>query len=67
VLDPTPLYDAVATMDTVTLIRCAVRGLLTAADPGWRGGCGRSCTAALTTPARPSRSSTGTTRPPGRR
>jgi hypothetical protein len=34
VLDPTPLYDAVATMDTVTLIRCAVRGLLTAADPG---------------------------------
>jgi hypothetical protein len=33
VLDSTPLYDAVATMDTVTLIRCAVRGLLTAADP----------------------------------
>lgn len=33
VLDSTPLYDAVATMDTVTLIRSAVRGLLTAADP----------------------------------
>jgi hypothetical protein len=32
VLDSTPLYDAVATMDTVTLIRSAVRGLLTAAD-----------------------------------
>jgi hypothetical protein len=32
VLDSTPLYDAVATMDTVTLIRSALRGLLTAAD-----------------------------------
>jgi hypothetical protein len=31
VLDSTPLYDAVATMDTVTLIRSALRGLLTAA------------------------------------
>ncbi|HEV2782931.1 MAG TPA: IS1182 family transposase [Actinophytocola sp.] len=28
VLDSTPLYDAVATMDTITLIRSAVRGLL---------------------------------------
>jgi len=33
VLDSTPLYDAVATMDTITLIRSAVRGLLKAADP----------------------------------
>ena len=32
VLDSTPLYDAVATMDTITLIRSAIRGLLTAAD-----------------------------------
>jgi hypothetical protein len=32
VLDSTPLYDAVATMDTVTLLRSAIRGLLTAAD-----------------------------------
>ena len=32
VLDSTPLYDAVATMDTVTLIRSAIRGLLLAAD-----------------------------------
>ena len=32
-LDLTPLYDAVATMDTVTLIRSAVRGLLAVADP----------------------------------
>jgi hypothetical protein len=32
VLDSTPLYDAVATMDTVTLIRSAVRGLLRVTD-----------------------------------
>jgi len=32
VLDSTPLYDAVATMDTVTLIRSAIRGLLKAVD-----------------------------------
>jgi len=32
VLDSTLLYDAVATMDTVGLIRSAVRGLLAAAD-----------------------------------
>src|ERR1035437_1406132 len=30
VLDSTPLYDAVATMDTVTLVRSAICGLLTA-------------------------------------
>src|SRR2546422_1033802 len=34
VLDSTPLYDGVATMDTVTLIRSALRGLVAAADPG---------------------------------
>ena len=33
VLDSTPLYDAVTTMDTVTLIRSAIRGLLGVADP----------------------------------
>src|SRR5215217_1781632 len=32
VLDSTPLYDAVATMDTITLIRSALRGLLRVAD-----------------------------------
>ena len=32
VLDSTPLYDAVATMDTVTLVRSAIRGLLAACD-----------------------------------
>ena len=31
-LDSTPLYDAVATMDTITLIRSAIRGLLRVAD-----------------------------------
>ncbi|MGH3995169.1 MAG: transposase, partial [Pseudonocardiaceae bacterium] len=32
VLDSAPLYDAVATQDTVTLIRSAIRGLLKVAD-----------------------------------
>jgi hypothetical protein len=32
VLDATPLYDAVATMDTVTLLGAAIRGLLKAAE-----------------------------------
>jgi hypothetical protein len=36
VLDSTPIYDAVATQDTVTLIRSAVRQLLRAADHGLR-------------------------------
>ena len=34
VLDSTPLYDSVSTMDTITLIRSAIRGLLNVADPG---------------------------------
>src|SRR5664280_217122 len=34
VLDSTPLYDAVATMDTVTLVRSAIRGLLAVCEPG---------------------------------
>ncbi len=37
VLDSTPLYDAVATMDTITLIRSAIRGLLRVADDGLEG------------------------------
>jgi Transposase DDE domain/Transposase domain (DUF772) len=37
VLDSTPLYDAVATMDTVTLVRSAIRGLLKAAGSGLDG------------------------------
>ena len=34
VLDSTPIYDAVATMDTVTLVRSAIRGLLLVCEPG---------------------------------
>ena len=37
VLDSTPIYDAVATMDTVTLLRSAIRGLLRAADADLEG------------------------------
>lgn len=33
VLDSTALYDAVATQDTVTMIRAAIRGLLRVVDP----------------------------------
>jgi hypothetical protein len=36
VLDSTPLYDAVSTMDTVTLIRSSLRGLLAVAESGLR-------------------------------
>jgi transposase len=36
-LDSTPLYDAVATMDTVTLIRSAIRGLVKVADADLEG------------------------------
>jgi len=39
VVDSTPLYDAVATMDTITLIRSAIRGLLGAADEGLEADC----------------------------
>jgi hypothetical protein len=38
VLDSTSLYDAVATMDTVTLIRSGIRGLFKAADAGFEAG-----------------------------
>jgi hypothetical protein len=34
VLDSTPLYDAVATMDTITLLGAAIRGVLKVADQG---------------------------------
>ncbi|MGH2843998.1 MAG: transposase [Solirubrobacteraceae bacterium] len=37
VLDSTALYDAVATMDTVTLVRSAIRGLLAVCDMGLEG------------------------------
>jgi hypothetical protein len=37
VLDSTALYDAVTTMDTVTLVRSAIRGVLKAADSDLAG------------------------------
>ena len=37
VLDSTPLYDAVTTMDTVTLVRSAIRGVLRAAGSDLAG------------------------------
>jgi hypothetical protein len=37
VLDSTPLYDAVTTMDTVTLVRSAIRGVLKAAGGALAG------------------------------
>ncbi len=37
-LDSTPIYDAVATMGTITLMRSAMRGLLKAADDGLEAG-----------------------------
>jgi IS5 family transposase len=36
VLDSTPIYDAVATQDTVTMIRAAIRRLLAVTDPALR-------------------------------
>lgn len=33
VLDSAPLYDAVATQDTITMLRCAIRGLLQVVSP----------------------------------
>jgi hypothetical protein len=62
VLDSTPLYDAVATMDTVTLVGAAIRGLLKVADERLEPSCGGCLPAGMTTPAWPSRRSTGTTK-----
>ncbi len=69
VLDSTPLYDAVATMDTVTLVRSAVRGLLRAAAGccgplvrSWPRSCAGCCTVTMTTRRRASLPATTTTR-----
>ena len=40
VLDSTALFDAVATMDTVTLIRSAIRGCWGPARASWPGAAG---------------------------
>ncbi len=67
VLDSTPLYDAVATMDTVTLIRSAVHGLLRVTDSESPPSFVRRSAAATTTSRTPSRRTTGTTPKPVRR
>ena len=64
VLDSTPLYDTVATMDTITLIRSAIRNLLKLADDVLEPSCARSFGAGTTTPAPRSPRSTGTTKRP---
>jgi hypothetical protein len=55
VLDSTPLYDAVATMDTITLIRSAIRGLLTAAGVDLAAGLRAALTSGdeYTSPSKP--------------
>jgi hypothetical protein len=49
-------------MDTVTLVRSAIRGLLKACDSGLAGNCGGRCAVMMTTPPRASRPVTMTTR-----
>ena len=61
VLDSTPLYDAVATMDTITLIRSAVRNLLKVTDGSLRAEVLAVLTSGTTMRARTSLRSTGRT------
>ena len=49
VLDSTPLYDAVATMDTVTLVRSRDPGRARGVGRAGARRCGRSCAATTTT------------------
>jgi Transposase domain (DUF772) len=63
VLDSTPLYDAVATMDTVTLTARPSAGCRRSPTRSWNSSCGRRCAATTTTPARANRCATTTTRP----
>nr|WP_239657331.1 transposase [Mycobacterium riyadhense] len=67
VLDSTPLFDAVATQDTVIQLRAAIRKVLSVADradPALAGAVRQVLTATMTTPAWVSRRATGTTRKP---
>ncbi len=66
VLDSTPLYDAVAAMDTVTLVRAAIRGLLKAADGELAGELRGCCAVMMTMRRRASRSVIMRMRGPGR-
>src|SRR6266542_3239324 len=66
VLDSAPLFDAVATCDTVTLVRGGIRGLLRALPVESPRRCRRRCCVTTTTSSPASRSATGTMRPPAR-
>jgi transposase len=66
VLDSAPLYDAVATCDTVTLLPRGGRSEACCgpARPSWPTWCGRRYSGRTTTRPRASRSATGTMQPP---
>ena len=64
VLDSAPLYDAVATQDTVTLLRGRSGGCCGRVRRSWRRWCGRRFSVMTITRPRASRSVTGTTRRP---
>ena len=69
VVDSTALYDAVATQDTVTQLRAAIRKLLVVLDnsrPELAGAVRGPCRATTITTAPASRLATGTTARPGR-
>jgi hypothetical protein len=61
VLDSTALYDSVATQDTVTQLRSAIRNVLATVTRTWRFASGRCSPETTTTPPRASRRATGTT------
>ncbi len=61
VMDSAPIYDAVSTQDTVTMIRSAIRGLLEAASPAWKASCGLSLSVMMITRPRGNRFGIGTT------
>ena len=69
VLDSTPLFDAVATQDTVIQLRAVIRKVLTAADrtdPTLATAIRAGLTATMTTRRWANRRATGTTRRPGK-
>ena len=66
VLDSAPLLDAVATLDTVTLVRGGSVGCCGRCRPSSPRRCGRRYSVTTTTSSPASRSATGTTPPPAR-
>lgn len=66
VLDSTALYDAVATQDTVTQLRAAIRKVLATVAPALAAKIRSALRRTTTAPPSASRRVTGTTAPPGR-